>query len=64
MASKCKWAAIGLMGLAAACGGGGGGSAGFSGGTAESNFGVVSLLGHSPAADAVQVAVDAAGARL
>lgn len=59
MASKCKWAAIGLMGLAAACGGGGGGSAGFSGGTAESNFGVVSLLGHSPAADAVQVAVDA-----
>lgn len=44
--------------LLAACGSGGGGQPGFGGG-ASAQLGTVALLGHTPAANAVQVALDA-----
>lgn len=56
MGTACKTAALALALAAAACGGGG--SEGTSG-AASSSFGVVHLLDHTPAADAVQVPVDA-----
>ncbi|MCB9877260.1 MAG: Ig-like domain-containing protein [Planctomycetes bacterium] len=47
-----------MLGLLAACGSGGGGSAG-AGTSANGAFGAVQLLGHVPADEAVQVALDA-----
>lgn len=57
MGTARKSAALALALTAASCGGGG--SAGSSG-AANSSFGVVHLVDHSPAADAVQVPVDTA----
>ncbi|MBL8752936.1 MAG: Ig-like domain-containing protein [Planctomycetes bacterium] len=50
-------AALALLALATACGGGGGGGTNF--GASESNYGIVHLLAHEPAVDAVQVSLDA-----
>tara|TARA_R110002094_G_scaffold14086_1_gene24903 strand:- start:540 stop:3530 length:2991 start_codon:yes stop_codon:yes gene_type:complete len=60
MGKDTRLAAIALLIGAAACGGGGGsgGNSG-SGNTAGSAFGVVNLVSHTPANDAVQVALDA-----
>jgi len=58
MGMNKRLAGIALLVIAASCGSGGGGSSG-SGGAAGSAFGVVQLLGHSPADDEVQVDLEA-----
>ncbi len=58
MAGHKQLAVLATCCLWAACGGGGGGGAGF-GGSADASLGIVHLLDHSPAADAVQVPLDA-----
>jgi len=59
MGTGTRLAAIGLLLGAAACGSGGGGGSSGGSGTAGSAFGVVNLVSHSPASDAVQVELDA-----
>jgi hypothetical protein len=58
MGNTTRLAAIALLGLAACGSGGGGGGNSGSGGNAGSAFGVVNLVAHSPADQAVQVPVD------
>jgi hypothetical protein len=59
MGKTNRLAAIALLLIATACGSSGGGGSTSQGNTAGSTFGVVRLLSHTPADDAVQVALDA-----
>ncbi len=60
MSRSTTLATAGLLLLAAACGGGGGGAGSSgTGGAVNGAFGVIDLLSHTPADDAVQVATDA-----
>ena len=57
MARTIRTVLASVLALAACGGGGGGGQGGFGG--ADAQLGIVRLLDHTPAADAVQVALDA-----
>lgn len=59
MSKRTTWVAAGWLVLASGCGGGGGGQS-TPGGIASPSVGVVQLLDHVPALDALQVPTDAA----